>query len=196
MTQLRSASAMALGFSTAEGPRQSPTNRTTPQIGASGRGPTRKHAAPINTPRPEDAGWGPEPHGSGPVGKSTLGRPPAQPQPAALTPMAGVCSALDQDNRLGRVTRLCLRGPVAYGSGPRGVGRGALDKAWLEWVEGAGIRRAGPTWAVVQEFVLGNYDHNHGSDWDKRHLLRSRIRPLLRVEMGCDRDPIPTQWIH
>ena len=73
--------------------------------------------------------------------------------------------------------------------------RGTLDKAWLERVEGAGIRRAGPTWAVGQDYVVGNADPDHGSDWDERHLFRSRIRPLLRAEIDRDRDPVPTQWI-
>ncbi len=69
----------------------------------------------------------------------------------------------------------------------------ALDKAGLERVEGADTRRAGPTWAVGRECVAGNADSDRGSDWDGRHLFRSRIRPLSRVEIGRDRDPIPTQ---
>ena len=64
------------------------------------------------------------------------------------TRMAGVYYALDRDNLLGCVTHLCPLGPVAYGSGPTGVRRGTLDKAWLERVEGACIRQAGP-WAKI-----------------------------------------------
>ena len=111
------------------------------------------------------------------------------------TRMAGVYYALDRDNLLDCVTHLCPLGPVAYGSGPTGVRRGTLDKAWLERVEGADIRRAGPTWAVGQDYVVVNADPNHGSDWDERHLFRSRIRPLFRADIHRDRDPIPTQWI-
>ena len=111
--------------------------------------------------------------------------------------MAGVYYALDWDKLLGCVTHLCPLGPVAYGSGPTGVRRGTLDKAWLERVEGAGIRRAGPTWAVGrQDYVVGNADPNHAGDWDERSLFRSRIRPLLRAEIDRDRDPIPAQRIH
>ncbi len=57
------------------------------------------------------------------------------------------------------------------------------------------IRQAGPTWAVGQEYVVGNADPNHWSDWDERHLFQSRTRPLFRAEIDLDRDPIPTQWI-
>jgi hypothetical protein len=49
--------------------------------------------------------------------------------------MVGVYKALDGDNLLDCVTHLCPRGPVAYSSGPTGVRRGTLDKAWLERVE-------------------------------------------------------------
>jgi hypothetical protein len=70
-----------------------------------------------------------------------------------------------------------------------------LDKAWLERVEGADMRRAGPTWAAGQDWVIGNADPNHGSDKDELHLFRSRVRPLLRADMDRDRDPIPSQRI-
>ncbi len=80
------------------------------------------------------------------------------------TRMAGVYQALDRDKLLGCVTHLCPRGPAAHGLGPTGVRRGTLDKAWLEQVEGADIRRGRRTWAVGQECVVGNADPNHGSD--------------------------------
>jgi hypothetical protein len=59
---------------------------------------------------------------------------------------------LDRDKWPTRVTRPCPRGPEAIGLGPdwSGVRDGLLVRAGLDRVEGADIRRTGPTRATGQ----------------------------------------------
>ncbi len=98
-------------------------------------------------------------------------------------------------NLLGCFTHLCPRGPEAYGSGPTGVRRGTLDKAWLGRVEGTDIRRAGPTRAVGQECAVGNADPITGAVGMNGIFPVHVIDPFIKAEIDRDRDPIPTQRI-
>ena len=75
---------------------------------------------------------------------------------------------LDRDKWPTCVTRRCPRGPRAIGLGPDWSEVRDGRRAGLDRVEGADIRRTGPTRATGQRGVIGTEsdDHCHASDRD------------------------------
>ena len=115
------------------------------------------------------AAYGGDARGGGACGK------PAEEErgPAADSDGRSLLTTVPRHPKLGRVTHLCPQGPIANGLGSDWCEERDVGRSGLQRVEGADIRRAGPTWAAGQELAVGRQryaDSVSPSDLQKAHF--------------------------